>query len=61
MYSRHSQHLFVPALVGRLFKIPVILEVNGKLIEETSHIANSRDLNELCSSRKAPDFGIFQF
>ncbi len=42
MYSRHSQHLFVPALVGRLFKIPVILEVNGKLIEETSHIANSK-------------------
>ena len=36
IYSRNNGLFFVPALVSRIFNIPLILEVNGRLIEEVS-------------------------
>jgi glycosyltransferase involved in cell wall biosynthesis len=35
IYSRHSQFLFIPIVISVLFNIPVILEVNGRLVDET--------------------------
>lgn len=34
IYVRHNLYLITPVLIGRLFNIPVVLEVNGKLLEE---------------------------
>jgi glycosyltransferase involved in cell wall biosynthesis len=41
LYVRHSLLLFVAVLIGRLFNIPTVLEVNGKLIEEARHHGRS--------------------
>lgn len=42
IYSRHALLLFMPVLLGRMFRIPVVLEVNGPLIDESRHVDQSR-------------------
>ena len=41
LYARHSLLLIVPFLVSRWYGIPLVLEVNGKLLEETCSRKNS--------------------
>jgi glycosyltransferase involved in cell wall biosynthesis len=41
IYSRHALLLFMPVLLGRLFRIPVVLEVNGPLIDESRQVDHS--------------------
>ena len=36
IYCRQSQFLLVPTIVGKMFQIPVVLEVNGRLLQEMS-------------------------
>lgn len=38
IYSRHDLLLFVPALVGKLAKLPLVLEVNGPLLDEAKSV-----------------------
>ena len=41
IYIRNSQLLFMPAIVSRIFKIPLILEANGKILEEIRQVKSS--------------------
>jgi glycosyltransferase involved in cell wall biosynthesis len=41
IYCRHALLLFMPALIGKLFNVPVVLEVNGPLLEEAKRIDHS--------------------
>jgi glycosyltransferase involved in cell wall biosynthesis len=41
IYVRHNHLLFVPALVSRLTRIPLVLEVNGRIVEEAGLIDHS--------------------
>lgn len=41
IYSRHALLLFMPALLGKLFRVPVVLEVNGPLIDESRQVDQS--------------------
>lgn len=41
IYSRNDDLLFIPALIGNLFGIPTVLEVNGRLLEEVQLIDQS--------------------
>lgn len=41
LYVRHSHLLVVPTIVGRLFRIPVFLEINGILEQDAVHISKT--------------------
>ena len=41
IYGRQSQFLFVPVLVGKMFGVPVVWEVNGRLLEEARQTAKT--------------------
>lgn len=41
IYSRHALLLFMPVLLGRMLRIPVVLEVNGPLIDESRQVDRS--------------------
>jgi glycosyltransferase involved in cell wall biosynthesis len=41
IYSRHALLLFMPVVLGRMFRIPVVLEVNGPLIDESRQVDQS--------------------
>src|SRR5215208_4465369 len=41
IYCRHALLLFMPTLIGKLANVPVMLEVNGPLLEEAERIDHS--------------------
>lgn len=51
IYSRSSQLLFVPVLMSKLFRIPIVLEINGKLIEESRRIGKGMLIHVLLALR----------
>lgn len=53
VYARHSHLLIVPGIIGKLFKIPVLLEINGILEQDAQHI------NQTMRSRILLAVGIF--
>lgn len=55
LYVRHSHLLIVPTLLGKFFKIPVVLEVNGILEQDAEHI------NKTLRSRILLASGTFSF
>lgn len=58
IYSRQSQFLFMPVLLGKLFNIPIVLEVNGLLLEETKQVDKSLISRFLLSSKL---FNLIEF
>lgn len=61
IYSRHELALFAPALFGKLFGVPVVLEVNGPLLEEWEGVDHSplgRALMRLKVFRRAESFSV---
>lgn len=54
-YVRHSHLLIVPTIVGFLLRIPVVLEINGILEQDATHI------NQTFRSRVLLASGIFSF
>lgn len=55
LYVRHSHLLIVPTIVGRVFGVPVFLEINGILEQDARHI------NQTLRSRLLLATGIFSF
>jgi glycosyltransferase involved in cell wall biosynthesis len=55
IYSRHTLLLFMPALLGRLLRIPLVLEVNGPLIDE------SRQVDQTLLARLFRRSGVYRF
>lgn len=41
IYSRHNNLLFVPVIVGKVYGIPTVLEINGQLLDEARLIDTS--------------------
>ena len=41
IYCRQSQFLLVPTIVGKIFQIPLVLEVNGRLLQEMEQAERS--------------------
>jgi glycosyltransferase involved in cell wall biosynthesis len=41
IYSRHNNLLVVPVVIGKVFKIPTVLEVNGQLLHESRLVDKS--------------------
>jgi glycosyltransferase involved in cell wall biosynthesis len=61
IYVRHSLLLFMPVVIGKLFGVPVVLEVNGPLIEESrrvDHSAQARILRALRIFRVFESFSV---
>ena len=55
IYSRHALLLFMPVLLGRMFRIPVVLEVNGPLIDE------SRQVDQSLQARSFRSLRVYRF
>lgn len=55
LYVRHSHLLVVPTIVGLLLRLPLVLEINGILAQDATHI------NQTFRSRILLRSGIFSF
>ena len=55
LYVRHSHLLIVPTIVGFILRIPVVLEINGILEQDATHI------NQTIRSRILLASGLFSF
>jgi glycosyltransferase involved in cell wall biosynthesis len=61
IYSRHALLLFMPALVAKLLRIPLVLEVNGPLLDESrrlDHSALARTLRRLGIYRRLEAYSV---
>lgn len=55
LYSRHGVFLFVPVIIAKIFRVPIIIEINGMLINEL------RNFDTKLSTRVLLKSGIIRF